>query len=795
MKNKSVNPATVLVILGATGDLMDRKIVPSLFHLFKKGRLSGYFKVIGFSRRELDNEGFRKRINQSLIKDKDNSDKSNKNFFSLFSYHRGYFENQADYVSLFKEIKAIDRLWKVCSNKLFYLAVPPKFYEVILKNLALSGLTKGCSDEEGWTRILVEKPFGQDLQTAQRLERLLSGLFKESQIYRIDHYLAKELLQDILVFRFSNNLFENNWSNRFIEKIKIRLWEKIGVDDRGGFYDKVGALRDVGQNHLLQMLALITMDNPLDFREEAIREKRESILRTLIPLSPKAVRRFTFRAQYKGYRKINGVAPHSKTETYFKTIAFLSSPRWDKVPIILEGGKRLKEQRKEIIVYLKHPRPCLCLSKQHYQNKVIFSLEPEEGIVFELWRKRPGLSFEIEKHSCLCPLPQTGKKNQYIKEYQKLLYDCIIGDRTLFVSNKEVEAMWGYVDPILRLWEEGSVPLRFYSPGTLEPVKESKWIDQVRSNLFWSEVKSVEINKEIGLIGLGKMGGNIARRLMEKGWKVYGYNKTFKKAKKMEKEGLIAVHSVKELMGKLVSPRIIWLMVPAGKPVDDLLFGERGLIGYLKKGDFVIDGGNSFYKDSIRRFNRLKDKEVFFVDVGVSGGPQGARQGPALMIGGERKVFEKLEPLFKDLALGGGYRFFPGAGAGHFVKMVHNGIEYGMMQAIAEGFAVLKKSDYQLDLKEVADVYNNGSVIESRLIGWLKRAFVLYGDGLEAVSGVVGYSGEGQWTVETAKELKIKTKVIEEALRFRIESEKNPSYIGRVLTSLRNQFGGHSIKS
>lgn len=490
------NSPTILIILGATGDLTKKKIVPALYHLFEKRELPDMFRVIGFSRQDLQDESFRKTVNDMLLEHREGmNQKTIPHFLNLFSYANGLFGDKNAYQNLEKILKKIDDSLGVCANKLFYLAVPPRFYKIIFKHLAASGLTKPCSNEEGWTRVIVEKPFGKDLKTAQDLEKLLAKLFKEIQIYRIDHYLAKEALQDILAFRFSNNLFENNWSNQFIEKIEIKLWEKIGVEDRGNFYDSVGALRDVGQNHLLQMLALITMDHPINFEAGAIRKKREETLQTLIPLKKSGVRKSTFRAQYEGYKEIKGVAPNSTTETYFKALAFLSSPRWQNVPIILESGKRLKEPRKEIAIYLKHPTPCLCPPniKEHYQNKVIFSLEPEEGITFELWRKKSGLAFEIERRACVCPLREDVKRTQYTEEYEKLLYDCIIGDQTLFVSSQEVEAMWRYTDPILREWQRGSVPLKTYSPDTLQPTEESKYIDKL------SFAPAAELKKERGL--------------------------------------------------------------------------------------------------------------------------------------------------------------------------------------------------------------------------------------------------------------------------------------------------------
>lgn len=299
------------------------------------------------------------------------------------------------------------------------------------------------------------------------------------------------------------------------------------------------------------------------------------------------------------------------------------------------------------------------------------------------------------------------------------------------------------------------------------------------------------MKKEVSLIGLGKMGGNMAQRLLERKWKVIGYDKITKR--RFKKEGLILVGSLEELIRRTSLSRLIWLMVPAGKAVDEILFGKKGLVKFLRKGDIIVDGGNSFYLDSIKRYKKLSKRGIEFVDVGVSGGPEGARRGACLMIGGKEKIFKKLKPLFKDLATKNGFQFFKGAGADHFVKMVHNGIEYGMMQSIAEGFNLLKKSPYKINLQKLARVYNHGSVIESRLVGWLEKAFKIHGQGLKGVSGKVGYTDEGEWTVKTAKKLKVPVKVIEEAFKFRVFSHKKPNYTGKILSALREQFGGHKV--
>lgn len=292
---------------------------------------------------------------------------------------------------------------------------------------------------------------------------------------------------------------------------------------------------------------------------------------------------------------------------------------------------------------------------------------------------------------------------------------------------------------------------------------------------------------KLGYVGLGKMGFNMVERLLEKGHEVVVYNRHEDAVRNIMRHGAIGSENLKHLASLLQNPRTVWFMVPH-QAVDEVI---SKITPYMEKGDVIIDGGNSPYKESIRRAKELEEKGIEFLDAGVSGGPWGARNGACIMVGGKREVFERYEPFFRDITVEGGYGYMGPSGAGHFVKMVHNGIEYGMMQALAEGFAVMKASPFNLDLMKVADIYNHKSVIESRLVGWLKSGFEKYGEGLEQISGYVSHTGEGLWTVEAAKELGIQTPIIEGSLNFRNESQKSPSYTGQVLSVLRNQFGQH----
>lgn len=763
---------------------MRKKLAPALFNLYKKGKLPERFRIVAFSRRDYDDRVFRDYLGEILESRHGTSKKELKPYLNLYTYAKGDFTAKSGYEDLAGVLAGIDKGWGVCTNKLFYLAVAPEMYETIFNNLKESGLTEEC-EPGGWTRVIVEKPFGRDFQTAQKLDLHLGKLFQEVQIYRIDHYLAKEMLQNILAFRFSNNLFEKNWSGDAIERIDIKLWEKIGVEERGPFYDSIGALRDVGQNHLLQMLALVTADLPASFSSSAVRQARDEVLKTLKVPTPQDVRRTTLRAQYKGYRKIKGVNPRSRTETYFKILGFLESPRWRGVPIVMESGKRMGEARKEIVVTFKHATPCLCPG-EHHQNKVVFELEPEERITINFWSKKPGLDLTMEERTFEFLLRAGGKRSQYVEEYEKLLLDCVVGDQTLFTSTDEVKHMWKYIDPIIRAWRKNKVLLKSY-PADSSKISGSLNLEKISAKP-WKMTR-----KEIGFVGLGKMGRGLALKLKGLGWRVYGYDLDPQKRQEIETQGIQTVDSLRDFSKRLRTPRVVWIMVPAGKPVDEVISGENGLTKILRRGDIIIDGGNSYFEDSVRRAKRLAKSGIRFLDVGVSGGPGGASNGLSLMVGGEEKVFRIMEELWHDLAVARGYAYMGKSGTGHFVKMVHNGIEYGMMQAIAEGFSVMKKSSFSLNLEKIAEIYNHGSVIESRLVGWLESAFKQYGRDLAGISGTVGHTGEGEWTVKHAQKLKVPVSIIEGAFQFRLRSKKNPSYTGKILSALRNQFGGHKV--
>lgn len=452
-----IKTPTNLVLYGITGDLAHKKIIPALYHLYQKNLLPELFNVIGFSRRDLSKEDVDKLV-RTIIKihrDIMPSEEDLKGFLKYFTYVQGNFTNLEDYKKLGEKLGLIDNEWASCSSKLYYLSVPPAFYKDIFNNIAKSGLAKECSDETGWTRVIVEKPFGQDLGTAKELDMLLAELFREEQIFRIDHFVAKEMLQNIIAFRFANKFIENSWDNNSIESIEIYFPEDFGVENRTNFYEGVGALRDVGQNHLLQILALTTMEEPKNFSDKEIRTKRAEILKKLHIPNVEEIKQITFRGQYESYKYAENIPENSKTETYFKIKTFLEYPKWENVPIILESGKNMHEKDLKIYVNFK--------VKNGVKNLVTFDLDGADmGIYIDFWAKKPGLKMELEKRKLSFSLLEDCEECSFAEPYEKLILDCMNGDQTLFISSAEIKALWRFIDPIICAWDSNEVPLVKY---------------------------------------------------------------------------------------------------------------------------------------------------------------------------------------------------------------------------------------------------------------------------------------------------------------------------------------------
>jgi glucose-6-phosphate 1-dehydrogenase len=453
---------TVIVIFGITGDLARRKLIPALFDLSREGMLPDEVQIVGFSRRAFTETAFREFVTDALHRSAKEDPALVEVFVRKFSYCQAAYDEQKSYALLGDYLRTLETNIGSSTNRLFYLAVPPHLYTTIFEHLAASGLADRRPDEEGWARILVEKPFGRDLRTARKLDELVGRLFKEEQIFRIDHYLAKETVQNIIMFRFSNTLFEPSWNKKSIERVEIRLHEAGDAGGRGAFFDAVGTLRDVGQNHLLQMLAVVAMERPPTYTALHVRAVRAAVLGK-VRAKPGAVR-----GQYQGYRSEAGVAPGSETETYFRVVAEIDNKRWRGVPFMLEAGKALAETKAEIVLYFKHPEPCLSQeqgARCEHINTLTFRIQPDEGIRFTFWVTKPGPTNELEAKDLSFSYLASPDAVRLPDAYERLIYDALLGDQTLFASTKEVHAGWKFVEKVLKEWQQGSVPLHYYRPG------------------------------------------------------------------------------------------------------------------------------------------------------------------------------------------------------------------------------------------------------------------------------------------------------------------------------------------
>ena len=464
-----------MVIFGATGDLTARKLMPALYNLCAENILPERFFVAGVARRKFSCEDFRSLMREAVVKFSRTKktethiwQKLAKNLF----YQDGYFEDEETYRKIIVLLSAFDKEIGACVTRFFYLATPPQNYSVILSHLEGSKLSEGCGQGSSkWTRIMIEKPFGRDLATAKKLEEQLSATFTERQIYRIDHYLAKETIQNILAFRFANNLFKPIWNKDYIDNIQITLAEANGAGNRGKFYDGVGALRDVAQNHLMAMLAYITMEEPKSFAASDTRAERVKVLQAIRCIEPGEVEQMVVRGQYgkalindkklAGYREEKDVDPASSTETYVAFKLFIDNDRWRNMPFYLRTGKRLKSSAVSIDIQFKNPKSQLFSAyrfpKEAHANTLRIRIQPKEGINFRFFAKSPGLSPELTPVNMDFSYEQSFKR-EMIDSYEKILIDSMTGDQTLFATNSGFRATWEFITKIMKGWKKMPVP-------------------------------------------------------------------------------------------------------------------------------------------------------------------------------------------------------------------------------------------------------------------------------------------------------------------------------------------------
>jgi glucose-6-phosphate 1-dehydrogenase len=453
-----------MVVFGATGDLAKRKLIPSLFHLHQQKLLPERFAVVGNSRKEMDSEGFRRYLSEEAkeFMGDEASHPEWADFLRLFSYVTGDANEPETFDRLHQEIQRLDAMIQADGRCLFYLATAPRFFLPVVEQAARAGLNR----EEGgaWRRFIFEKPFGHDLASARQLNCDLAKLLQESQIYRIDHYLGKETVQNIMVMRFANGIFEPIWNRNFIQSVDILVAETLGVEDRGAYYDQSGALRDMVPNHLFQILSFIAMEPPSSFDSDAVRTEKTKALKSIRPMTEAEILRATTRGQYgpgkidgrqvAGYRDEKNVSAHSFTETYASLRLWLDNWRWAGVPFRLRTGKRLTRRLSEVRIQFRCPPLQLFRNTEANElecNQLVLQIQPDERVSLHFGAKVPGAGVKVGCVEMDMNYAETFGKVASTG-YETLIFDCMNGDGTLFQRADQVEAAWGVVDPILKAW-------------------------------------------------------------------------------------------------------------------------------------------------------------------------------------------------------------------------------------------------------------------------------------------------------------------------------------------------------
>ncbi len=479
LSNRAVPQPCSLVIFGATGDLAHRKLLPALYNLAADGELPPTVTVIGFARRPKTNDAFRTEMEEATRKFSRQPvrDEIWKTFAQSIFYVQGDFTDESAFGKLNELLQQTDKERGTRGNRLFYFAVGPEQYEPILQNLKKADLNQ--AGEGSWARVIIEKPFGTDLASARELNRLVHTSFAEDQTYRIDHFLGKETAQNILVLRFANAIFEPLWNTRYIDHVQITAAETLGVETRGGYYETSGALRDMVQNHLLQLLCLVTMEPPTDLGANSIRDEKVKVVRSLRRMT--AIAKNVVRAQYSAgaingeavpaYRQEEKVDPQSNIETFVALKLRIDDWRWADVPIYMRVGKRLPKSGTEISVHFKKA-PAVLFNKEAItldQNVLVIRIQPDEGISLRMQAKVPGTSLRIEPVKMDFHYGTSfGKASP--EAYERLLLDAMSGDATLFARHDEVEEAWAFVDPIEEAWSrKDAPPLYFYPSGSWGP--------------------------------------------------------------------------------------------------------------------------------------------------------------------------------------------------------------------------------------------------------------------------------------------------------------------------------------
>ena len=487
--DKTKNQA--LVIFGASGDLTHRKLIPAVFDLFMNNLLPDGYAVLGISRTKFTDSGFRKKMKKAIKEFSNFKDAKTDQidaFLSCIFYVSIDTENADSYELVKNKLTELNKQFDLHQNYIFYLSTPPSLYPLIPKYLYGQGLTL---QEKGFRRLIIEKPFGRDLKSARKLNTLLLGFFEEEQIFRIDHYLGKETVQNMMVTRFANGIYEPLWNRNYIQHVEITSAENIGVEDRGGYYDRSGALRDMIQNHLLQLVSLVAMEPPIRITSNDIRYEKMKVFRSLRPLTGDDLKKNVIRGQYTasnvkgkrydGYREEPGIDQHSRTETYVALKFYIDNWRWAGVPFYIRTGKRLPTRVSEVVIHFK-PSPLSLFKSEETtknDNQLILRIQPDEGILLKTGMKVPGNGYEVK--SVNMDFHYSDLSDHYIPEaYERLILDCMSGDNTLFMQGEAVEETWKFVQPVLDYWEK-------HPKAALHGYPAGSWGPDISDNLIEGE--------------------------------------------------------------------------------------------------------------------------------------------------------------------------------------------------------------------------------------------------------------------------------------------------------------------
>ncbi len=494
----------VLVIFGASGDLTRRKIIPAIYSLYCDELWPADTMILGYARSGLGDESFRMQMKQAVAQYSRTpmDEQVWARFAANLYYQQGQYDNGADFSRLRQRVESMTAAAGISANYLFYLSTPPEQFTPVVEQLGLSGLARrGCCDGEPWSRVVIEKPFGRDLQSARALNQTLWRVLDEAQIYRIDHYLGKETVQNLLVMRFANSIFEPIWNQRYIDHVQITVSETLDVEGRGAYYDRAGALRDMLQNHMMNLLCLVAMEAPVALTADAIRDEKVKVLQALRPIPDDCAAFGVVRAQYgpgaidgrpvEAYRDAKGVADDSNTETFVAMKLDVDNWRWAGVPFYLRTGKALAQRLSEIVIHFK-PVPQVLFNAPPtgpmQPNVMVVRVQPDEGVSMQIQIKQPGATVKIEPY--LMQFGYAGAFGAGVPEaYERLILDAAIGDSTLFIRSDEIEAAWRFVTPILEGCDvRRGQALPTYTPGSWGPAEADKLIASQGRRWHVSEV-------------------------------------------------------------------------------------------------------------------------------------------------------------------------------------------------------------------------------------------------------------------------------------------------------------------